>query len=621
MRQLVSRFLSGEITRRRFVQGLAALGLSAAGVESVVRASERALKGAGVAGRALTGTGGELLVEQMKEAGVRYLFTNPGSFEVGFFDAFLDQPGMQLILGLHEGLVIAMADGYHKITGRPAFVNVHVIAGTAQSAGQMYNSSRDGSALVVTAGLLDNEQGNDDILLGPRPGFNQKEVNRQFTKISWEGRNASALPMMLRRAFKVSMTEPSGPVYLAVPNYILEEKGVSGTVYSDDQFMLPAEIPPATEAVEELARGLVEARAPILFLGPEVAKYHAQAEAHELAHLLSIPVAEGRLTAFHGFPRHDPLFAGGFSSRGKDFVVNVGGPDMGGGTVPVGAAYEPGARVASIGLNTDAIGRTHPFTASIVANVKLTLRALIDAVKSQVTEERLAKIREERPLGSNRKPEIDQGRIGLQPIHPDELGWAMGTELDADAIVVSENLSGSNHFLSTGFRENEKTWISTSGAGLGWGIGAATGVKLGEPNRQVVCNIGDGSVMYSASGFWTQARYHVPVLTVVANNFNYQTVRTAYHRYGGKMKAADRYCGMFLGSPDIDFVKLAQSQGVEGVKVDRSADLRPALRRGIEATRAGEPFVVEVVIARTGGGADSTWFEAFNLAAERTRAV
>ena len=69
------------------------------------------------------------------------------------FDAVIDNPGIQLIMGLHEGIVIAMADGYHKVSGKPAFVNVHVIAGTAQMAGQLYNASRDGSALVITAGL------------------------------------------------------------------------------------------------------------------------------------------------------------------------------------------------------------------------------------------------------------------------------------------------------------------------------------------------------------------------------------------------------------------------------------------------------------------------------------
>lgn len=83
------------------------------------------------------------------------------------------------------------------------------------------------------------------------------------------------------------------------------------------------------------------------------------------------------------------------------------------------------------------------------------------------------------------------------------------------------------------------------------------------------------------------------------------------------MKQADRYTGMHLGDPNIDFVQLAKSQGVDGATVESSADLRPALRRGIEATRAGEPFLVDVVVDRKGDGGASTWHQEFSLAAER----
>jgi thiamine pyrophosphate-dependent acetolactate synthase large subunit-like protein len=91
--------------------------------------------------------------------------------------------------------------------------------------------------------------------------------------------------------------------------------------------------------------------------------------------------------------------------------------------------------------------------------------------------------------------------------------------LDRDAIIVAENPSWPNRFLSTGGTD-AKQWISISGGGLGWGVGAAIGAKLARPDPQVVCIIGDSSLMYSAAGFWTQARYRVPVLTVVCNNRN-----------------------------------------------------------------------------------------------------
>ncbi|MBT8397974.1 MAG: hypothetical protein KJN92_13460, partial [Gemmatimonadetes bacterium] len=528
--------------------------------------------------------------------------------------AFLDQP-MQLIMGLHEGVVISMADGFNKVTGEPAFVNVHVIAGTAQSAGQMYNASRDGSAIVVTAGLLDNERGDDDILLGARPGFDQKEVNRQFTKTSWECHDASGIPTMLRRAFKVATTAPGGPVYLAVPDHVLEERNVSGTIFPREGFILPDEIPPNNADVDHVARLLLEADSPTLLLGDEVTRAGAQAEVFELAELLSIPVGDQGLPAYHNFPRQHPLFAGDHSSDGKDLVMYVGASDTRLGSDPSDAT------VVCVGLDTTAMGTVRPFDLAMVANVRVAVRAILESVKSQATDDRLARIASARNQRGNRRREIQRSRLGMSPIHPDELGWALEEEMDRDAILVSENLSGSNAFFSTGHREDEKMWLSTSGAGLGWGVGAATGAKLGQPDRQVVCNIGDGSVMYSASGFWSQARYGVPVLTVVCNNLNYQTVRNAYVRYGGKMQETNRFTGMYLGDPEIDFAGLARSQGVDGVLVESSADLRPALRRGIEATRAGEPFLVDVRVQRTGGGADSTWHQEFKLADKRGRDV
>ena len=309
------------------------------------------------------------------------------------------------------------------------------------------------------------------------------------------------------------------------------------------------------------------------------------------------------------------MYGGGYSTRGKDVIIQAGVPDLG-----MGAASND-AKVICIGLNTDAMGSVQPFDKAIVANVKLPLRALIDAVKAQATPERIAKIVAGRTEPAIRKREIEKGRMGMAPIHPDELAWTLEQELDANAIMVSENLSGQNGFYNLGFRDDEKMWVSTSGAGLGWGIGASTGAKIAAPDRQVVCNIGDGSVMYSASGFWSQARYGVPVLTVVCNNENYQTVRGAYVRYDGKMKAANRYTGMHLGDPSIDFAMLAKSQGCEGITVESSADLKKAIRRGIDATREGTPCLVNVRVRCTGGGEDSTWHQSFNLAKTRTRNV
>jgi benzoylformate decarboxylase len=117
------------------------------------------------------------------------------------------------------------------------------------------------------------------------------------------------------------------------------------------------------------------------------------------------------------------------------------------------------------------------------------------------------------------------------------------------------------------------------------------------------------------------ARYETPILTVVSNNHCYESVRKAFTAYNGRMKAANRFTGIILDNPLIDFVSLAKSQGCDGIRVERSSDLRPALKRGIEATRAGTPFLIDVEVARTGPGADSTWFQKYSVAQSRKRKV
>jgi len=132
--ELLGQYLNRGISRRSFIQALGAVGISSAGISSMLEVAQAVERGV-IPNNAhlFTGTGGELMVEQLKAAGVKLLFTNPGTSEVGFFDACLDEP-IQLILCLHEGIVVSAADGYAKVSREPGFINVHAFA-TAQAAG------------------------------------------------------------------------------------------------------------------------------------------------------------------------------------------------------------------------------------------------------------------------------------------------------------------------------------------------------------------------------------------------------------------------------------------------------------------------------------------------------
>jgi thiamine pyrophosphate-dependent acetolactate synthase large subunit-like protein len=228
-------------------------------------------------------------------------------------------------------------------------------------------------------------------------------------------------------------------------------------------------------------------------------------------------------------------------------------------------------------------------------------------------ERRRASLRARGERRVREEHEEAMGHASERPIHPNYLAHVASRVLPEGTIVVSENFRGADHLMPFGFDKAQWRLIRTFGGSLGHGIGAAIGAQLGAPGRPVVCSLGDGAVMYSASGFWTMARYGLPILTIVWNNVNYQTVRTNFAAFGGEMAKANKYPEVYLGDPEIDFVMLARSQGVDGMHVREPGALETALRRGAEAMAGGEPYLLDVRLAPVGAGADSTWHQRFKL--------
>jgi thiamine pyrophosphate-dependent acetolactate synthase large subunit-like protein len=191
----------------------------------------------------------------------------------------------------------------------------------------------------------------------------------------------------------------------------------------------------------------------------------------------------------------------------------------------------------------------------------------------------------------SREPEPDSSAQDLA-CGPEDSTWTV--EGSGGELVVAQARAAG--FQSGDGRAHRPGLSGDEGCGARKKVGA----KLGAPSRQVVCFIGDGAVMYCASGFWAQACYGIPVLSVVANNHNSRTVRLVAHGYKGRMSAGAHYDGTYVGEPDIDFVALAKNQGVSGEKVDDHRRLEPAIELGKTATRDGKPYLVEVTTARWG---------------------
>jgi benzoylformate decarboxylase len=563
------------------------------------------------------GTGGELLVHQLVAQGVTYAFTNTGSAEAGFFNALLSVPGLQPILLLAESLVLSAADGYAKASRKPAFVNVHLAAGTRQGSGQLQNAYFDGTPMVVTAAMRDSGSFGDHVTLGSTGGFSQMGAVEDITKRRWEVWDARGIPTVTRRAFKEAMTFPTGPVYVAYAGQALEAGDVEAIIQAADAPQMGTA--PDGSVIQRIWDALLNAESPLLVCGPDIGAAGAGEELLTLAERLALPVATG-IFDYGSFPPHHPNYIGGVetvSEETYDVVCCVGYRQNTRGN-PTDLRFGAAGTIIGIGHDPSQLGNTFPLDIAVWGDVRHTLSA-VNALwkegdaKQPHLQRRNASLRHRG--GQRVKAEHDEAmaRASDQPIHPTYVAHVASRVLPDGTVMVSENFRNADHLMPFGFDKGQWRLIRTFGGSLGHGIGAAVGAQLGAPDRPVVCSLGDGAVMYSASGFWTMARYGLPILTIVWNNLNYQTVRTNFDTFGGEMAKQKKYPECYLGDPEIDFVMLARSQGIEGSAVREPQALEVALRRGVDAITAGEPYVLDVRVATVGAGADSTWYQRFKL--------
>lgn len=565
----------------------------------------------------VVGTGGELLMHQLVAQDVDYAFTNTGSAEAGFFDAFLTVPGVQPILLLSEPLVLAAADGYAKAANKPAFVNVHLAAGTRQGSGQLQNAFFDGTPMVVTAALRDNGSFGDHNTLGASSGFSQMGAVDDITKKRWEVTDARGIPMATRRAFKEAMTMPTGPVYLAFSSPALDATGVEGVIQAGRPLEMAAT--PVGATVEKMHDALLNAENPLLVVGPDVRYAGAQREILELSENYALPTAVG-FYDYGAFPMKHPNYIGmidAIPQDGYDVVICVG-YRQNTRSSPSDDRFADVGTVIAIGHDPAMIGNTFAVDLDLWGDVRNTLTALNSCWKPDHANLQHIHSRKQTLVAqSQARAEKQAGQAvelsGANPIHPLYLGDVMARTLAENTQLVTENFRAADHLMPFGYGEDDWRMVRTYGGSLGFGLGAAIGAQLGDPDRPVTLSIGDGSVMYGPSGFWTMARYSLPILTVVWNNMQYQTVRTNFAAWGGNMKDQNRYPETFLGDPAIDFVMLAKAQGIDGMHVHDPSELEAALKRGRDAQAAGEPFLLDVHITNVGAGADQSWHQKFAL--------
>ncbi len=637
MRELVQQYLQNGISRRGFLNRMVQTGFSLMAAKSVLDALPPAFgqEAAGVFTRAFRGAGGELLAEQLKEAGVEYLFLGNGTGLAPLCDALVDRPGMKIILAIHESQSVAMADGYAKASGKTAFTMFSRV-GVPNASSNMYNAMKDRSALVVASDHIDtlaagrdSHEDLDDTL----------EPVKQFTKWRWNVDATTRIPEWTMKAFKLASTPPGGPTFLMFPRDVLLGKDVEAEIFLPGTFQIPMSVRAGAASIEKMARGLIEAKSPLLRAGPEVWRSKAVPEIVALAELLAIPVTSGEeregFRVSCNFPTNHPLFLGGYSERMRyprnvDLLLNMGDklPDAGAGPPKIARSV----KIVDVRIEAGDIGTNYPLYMGVAADVKQVAADLVEAIKSMVTAERLKAIRGDR-LEQTRQfaTRLRQARLQAMkaswdnvPLTWERLSTEINEVLERDAWIVPEfGTEGPKALNCFTFAEGEKTLIGrTLGSALGWGVGAAVGVKIAQPDKQVVALQGDGGFLFGqAMALWTMVRYQIPVITVIYNNRSYNETRERSFAEGGRQAQTNKDMFCYLGDPDVDFVKLANAFGVPAEQVATPDQIKPAMKRAAQAAQEGRPYLIDALVGRTGRGAELAWYPKLSVAEMRRRKV
>ena len=625
MKELIKQYLDDGISRRQLMTGLSALGMTTVAAQSVAQSLSSVTSAPAAAMREAHGTGGALFVAQLKAAGVKFVFFNPSTGDYPIFDALVDEPGIQVIKGIQEGAVVAMADGYAKASGKPGVVIVANV-GLCNAMTQMVNSWKDQTPLLVAVASVEQDALGREL---PQEFDYCETMTQPITKWYWAAKTTTAIPETLRRGLKFATTPPGGPVFLSLPNNTLREEG-KAAIWDQVKFDVPMRIRPDKDDIERAARILVEAKNPLISIGDEITTCRGEREVVELAELLGIPVASqaGALGFWSKpFPTRHPLFIGAqlrdMRFPGKvDVLLNLGNR--------FGERASPGTTLISIRHDPTSLARATPVDLGIVADLRLATADLVAAIKSLATSTRLKEIAEERTARSRTysvemaefRMKIARENADRSPITLSRIGLELEGALAPDTCYVCDVDSGKAMDPLMSFGGSDKKYFGTSPNILGWGMAAAFGVKLARPDQPVVSVVGDGSFCFSGpQPLWSQARYQAPVMNIVLNNRSYNNERNRIWHYGGRQFTTGRDMTCYIGSPDVDYAKAAGAFGVEGEVVKEPGEVKAAILRAQRVIADGRPYLLDIHTQRDGIGAASTWHPVYSVADVRQRRV
>jgi benzoylformate decarboxylase len=515
----------------------------------------------------------------LREHGVTTIFGNPGSTELPMLADFPDD--FDYVLGLQEAVVVGMADGFAQASGRPGFVNLHTAPGVGNAMGAIFNAQANHSPLVITAGqqarsliTLQANLTNRDATHMPHP----------LVKWSYEPPRAQDVPHAIARAIHAASLPPKGPAFVSIPMDDWHAEVDTDAVKHVTTRSVTGVAAAAEGSIVDIAALLENARNPAIVAGPDVDASGAWELAVALAEKQRLPVwaspapGGGRI----GFPESHQNFRGVLppaigplseTLAPYDFVLVVGASVFAYYPNIPGPLLADGTRLVAITSDPDEAQRA-PMGDAVVADVRATLAALVDAVTESDREP-------PEPLPPPGEPEVSD------PISPSAAVQALADVWPEDAIAVVESPSATLAVRTRLKLSKPGSWYFSAGGGLGFGLPAAVGVQMAQPDRPVVCVIGEGSVQYAVQAFWTAAAYEVPLTVLVLRNEEY-----AILKWFASLEQVQGAPGLDL--PKLESTQLAAAYGVDARLTTGVEDTREALR---EAVGSRKPALIEVRVA------------------------
>ena len=546
-------------------------------------------------------TGKRALMEMLRAEGVKYIFGNPGTSEGAILDALEDYPDLEYVLTTQEGAAMGMADAYARSTQQPSFVSLHIETGLANGISLLHNAKEGGTPMVVTSA-------NKDIRKLAEGRTQLDEMTRLFTKWSAEVTHPEQIPSVIRRAFTEAKTPPTGPVYIGFSANALDDEGEVEIVPSPAGYFRMA---PDAQAVADASAMLANASNPAIIVGDRLAQSGGIEEAVSVAELLGARVYSSAYSEMN-FPTAHSQFMGRtapVSPAGRalfadaDVVLAVGTNVFSGFFHFPGRALDPDTKLIHLDQAAREIGKSEPTDIGIIADPKVGLAHLAEALDSDLTgahreaaKGRIANLAESKAAQRAATEARLKERWDLSPMSTERMMHEVAQVLPPDTLIADDSVTTRDSIHAAIGFDTPGTVFGERGGALGWGMGGTLGLKLANPDRPVIGIIGDGSSMMTVQALWTAAAYNIPVVYLICNNRAYRVLKLNMNVYKrdilGESDPQSKYLAMDFPIP-FNIAGIAEGMGIYGRSITDPAEIGPALT---DALNSGRPAVLDISI-------------------------